>query len=258
MKTHILTLAALAALTTLGLADSPDAILKDYRGKASAVLEKVNTTLEKATVPIISDLVKAGDTAAADEVKTQMRAKQDGEPVTKPHAKVVNLFVLFDAARLKALEPIQQATIRKLDAVLAGADGKKLETVDAVKAVRAEVESATVVAQYRVIEIAASSEGYQLGKLNKGQIIKLQYVEGTWSAYLGWQPESPDQATMPQHRICIVDESRPGKQHEVPSGTKTKPFHFKVPDDAQYTVRIADPQLQSNTGKVSYAIEITP
>lgn len=132
-------------IASLALAETPSQIAADYRAKANTALDKVNDTLEKATVPIIADLVKAGDTTGADEVKTQLKAKQNGEPVAKPHAKAANLFTLYDAARLRALDPIQQATIRKLDAVLAGADGKKLETVDAVKAVREEVEAVKVI-----------------------------------------------------------------------------------------------------------------
>lgn len=142
MKTLAILLAALVTVTAL--AETPDQIAADYRAKAKTALEKVNSTLEKATVPIIADLVKAGDTTGADEVKAQLKAKQDGEPVAKPHAKAANLFTLYDAARLRALDPIQQATIRKLDAVLAAADGKKLEVVDAVKTVRAEVEAGRV------------------------------------------------------------------------------------------------------------------
>lgn len=146
MKTHIaLILAALAAFITPTAAETPSAIAADYRAKAESALAKVNATLEKATVPIIADLVKAGDTTGADEVKAQLKAKQDGEPVMKPHAKASNLFTLYDAARLRALEPIQQSAIKKLDAVLASADGKKLETVDAIKAVRAEVEAGKIV-----------------------------------------------------------------------------------------------------------------
>jgi hypothetical protein len=127
MKTLALILAALVTVTAF--AETPDQIAADYRAKAKTALEKVNSTLEKATVPIIADLVKAGDTTG----------------VAKPHAKAANLFTLYDAARLRALDPIQQATIRKLDAVLAGADGKKLEVVDAVKTVRAEVEAGKIV-----------------------------------------------------------------------------------------------------------------
>lgn len=142
MKTLALIFAALVTVTAL--AETPDQIAADYRAKAKTALEKVNATLERATVPIIADLVKAGDTTGADEVKAQLKSKQDGEPVAKPHAKAANLFTLYDAARLRALDPIQQATIRKLDAVLAAADGKKLEVVDAVKTVRAEVEAGRV------------------------------------------------------------------------------------------------------------------
>lgn len=86
MKTLALILAALVTVTAL--AETPAQIAADYRAKAETALEKVNATLEKATVPIIADLVKAGDTTGADEVKAQLKAKQDGEPVAKPHAKV--------------------------------------------------------------------------------------------------------------------------------------------------------------------------
>jgi hypothetical protein len=146
MKTHIaLILAALAAFIAAAAADTPDAIVADYRAKAQPALDKVNATLEQATVPLIADLVKAGDTAGAEELKAQLQSKQSGEPVIKPHAKAASLFALYDAARRRALDPAQQATIRRLNAILASADGKKLEIVDAVKAVRAEVEAGKMV-----------------------------------------------------------------------------------------------------------------
>jgi hypothetical protein len=140
-----ITLAAFAICIIPTAAETPTAIAADWRAKASVALEKVNTTLEKAIVPIIADLVKVGDTSGADEVKAQLKAKQDGEPVIKPHAKAATLFTLYDAARMRTLDPIRQATIRKLDAVLASADGKNLETVDAVKTLRAQVEAGKIV-----------------------------------------------------------------------------------------------------------------
>lgn len=57
MKTHIrpLVLALVAMLSaTTQAADTPAAILADYRTKAATALEKINTTLERATVPILS------------------------------------------------------------------------------------------------------------------------------------------------------------------------------------------------------------
>lgn len=142
MKTHIaLILAALAALVIPSAADTPDAILSDYRAKADPALEKVNATLEKATVPILAELVKTGDTAGAEEVKTQLKAKQSGDPVVKPHAKVASLFSLYDAARGRALEPAQKAAIARIDTMLASSDGKKIEIVEALGKVRAEIEA---------------------------------------------------------------------------------------------------------------------
>jgi len=144
MKTHILTLAAIAALSTLGLADSPDAILKDYQAKAAPALEKVNARLEKATVPLIADLVKAGETAAAGELKAQLKAKQDGEPVMKPHSKAVSLFALYDAARIKALEPALKSAVNRIETLLTTSEGKKLDVVEALGKVRAEIEAGKV------------------------------------------------------------------------------------------------------------------
>lgn len=146
MKTRIALLTLAVFTATLTLADTPAAISADYREKVTAALEKVNATLEKATVPILADLVKAGDTAGADEVKAQLKAKQDGEPVMKPHAKAAHLFTLYDAARLKALDPHQKAAVARIDAVLASSDGKKLDVVEELGKVRAEVEAGRVVA----------------------------------------------------------------------------------------------------------------
>ncbi len=183
MKTLALILAALVTVTAL--AETPDQIAADYRAKAKTALEKVNATLEQATVPIIAELVKAGDTAGADEVKAQLKAKQDGEPVAKPHAKVANLFTLYDAARLRALDPIHQAAIRKLDAVLAGADGKKLEVVDAVKTVRAEVESGKLPAP----EPAFPIEWTYHGNLEqKTPMAKVRFLENGDFEMTGTQP----------------------------------------------------------------------
>lgn len=178
MKTHIaLIVAVLTALSTQA-ADTPAAIAADYRARAATALEKVNTTLERATVPIIAELVKAGDTAGADEVKAQLKAKQDGEPVAKPHAKAASLFALYDSARLRALDPIQQATVRQLDAVLAGADGKKLEVVDAVKTVRAEVEAGRLIPATPKIPIEWTYHGTPTSTTNIATV-KFQ-PDGKW------------------------------------------------------------------------------
>lgn len=150
MKTHALMLAALAALILPTAADTPDAILKDYRAKSAPALAKVNETLEKATVPIIADLVKAGDTTGAEELKAQLTAKQSGEPVMKPHAKAANLFTLFDAARLKAIDPAQKAAVARIDAMLAGSDGKKLEIVEELGQARAEIEAGKITSTSKI------------------------------------------------------------------------------------------------------------
>lgn len=135
------TIMFLAVFATSAIADTPASIIADYRSKADAALAKVNDTLEKATVPIISELVKAGDTAGAEEVKEQLKAKQACEPVPKPHAKAHNLFKLYDAARAKALEPARSAATARIEAMLKSSDGKNLETVTELGNIREEIET---------------------------------------------------------------------------------------------------------------------
>jgi len=143
MKKALVHLAVLtlAAASLVHGADTPAAIAADYRTKAAAALAKVNDTLEKATVPLVAALVKSGDTAGADLLKEQLKAKIAGEPVAMPQPTAVALFKSYDAARAKALEPAQQTAVKRIDAVLASSEGKKLDVVSELGKVRAEVES---------------------------------------------------------------------------------------------------------------------
>lgn len=138
MKT--LTLTFLAALTLSALADTPTDIADDYREKAAAALTKVNATLETATVTLVASLVKAGDTAGAEELTAQLKAKTAGEPVMKPQSSAISLFKLYDGARARALEPAQKAAVARIDAMLASSDGKKLAVVAELGKIRAEIE----------------------------------------------------------------------------------------------------------------------
>ncbi len=141
MKTHILTLAAIAALTTLGLADSPDAILKDYRKQATQATQRLNETLEKQSSPIITDLLRKNDTAGAEAVAGQVKAKLSGEPIVSPHVAAAALFAQYDGARATALQPIQKATLKRLDSLLNVPGGPKTEDLASLTKAKAEVEA---------------------------------------------------------------------------------------------------------------------
>lgn len=138
---HLLSFALLLASFSTALADTPAKIAEDYRKASAAALVKVNETLEKATVPLISALVKSGDTAGAEELQGQLKAKTTGEPVLKPQASAANMFKLYDAARVKALEPARKAAVGRIEAMLAGSEGGKLEVVTELGKVRAEIEA---------------------------------------------------------------------------------------------------------------------
>lgn len=144
MKHHLLFAASLL-LSASALADTPAKIAQDYRKQAEKALESVNTTLENATVPLIANLVKSGDGAGAEELRLQLKSKLAGEPVLKPQASVTPLFLSYDAARLKALEPAQKAAISRIDTLLGSSEGRKLEVVSALAQLREEIELSKVV-----------------------------------------------------------------------------------------------------------------
>ncbi len=150
MKHHHLLLAlSLAVLsifsTSSARADSPEAILKDYRKQAAQAVERLNQSLEKAATPLISKLVKDGDTAGADELTKQLKDKLAGQAVLKPEASAANLFSLYDEARSKALAPIQKSSIARIESLLKTAGGAKLETVTELGKARKEIEGGKIV-----------------------------------------------------------------------------------------------------------------
>ena len=122
------------------LADTPAKIAEDYRKAAAAALVKLNSTLEQATVPLIAQLVKFGDTAGAEELRAQLKAKTAGEPVLKMQPSATLLFAQYDAARLKALEPAQKAAVARIEAMLNGKEGRSLDAVTELGKVRGEIE----------------------------------------------------------------------------------------------------------------------
>lgn len=139
---HLLAALFLAALPTAVLADSAEAILKDYQQQSAAALAKLNDTLEKAGTPLIATLIKSGDAAGAEQLTEQLKSKLSGMPVITPHASAVLLFAQYDQARASAIKPAQKAALARIDAVLSGKQGQELDTVTALGKARVEIEAA--------------------------------------------------------------------------------------------------------------------
>ena len=147
MKQLLLALLLVSFAATSALADSPDAILKDYRKAAAQALERVNQSLEKAATPLITKLVSSGDTAGAEELTSQLKAKLAGEPVSAPQASTVQLFALYDDARAKALAPVQKSSIARIESLLKTAGGAKLEMVTELGKAREEIEAGSILSE---------------------------------------------------------------------------------------------------------------
>jgi hypothetical protein len=141
---HRLLLAAALLLATSALADSPDAILKDYRTRAAQAVERLNFSLKNTATPLITKLVSSGDTDGAALLTSQLKDKLAGEPVPTPQASAAPLFSLYDEAIAKALVPVQKSSIARIDSLLKTAGSPKLETVTELGKVRAEIEAGKV------------------------------------------------------------------------------------------------------------------
>ncbi|MDB6003604.1 MAG: hypothetical protein JWR15_591 [Prosthecobacter sp.] len=146
MKHLLLALLLVSFVASSAFADSPAQISADYRKQAAAALTRLNETLEKATVPLIAALVKAGDTDGATGLREQMKTKTTRDTVMKPQTSAAALFTSYDAARIRALEPAQKAAVSRIDAMLSSSEGKKLDVVTELGKVRAEIEAGRVVA----------------------------------------------------------------------------------------------------------------
>lgn len=138
---HLL-LAFLVVSFSSAQADTPAKISEDYRKAAAAAVMKINETLENATTPLIAKLLTSGDTAGADTLTAQLKAKLAGEAVPSPQPSATLLFAQFDQARGKALEPVQKASISRIEGMLKSTTGSpKLETLTELSKVRAEIEA---------------------------------------------------------------------------------------------------------------------
>jgi hypothetical protein len=168
---HLL-LAALL-LATSALADSPDAILKDYRARVAQAVERLNQSLEKAATPLITKLLASGDTAGAALLTTQLKDKVAGESVPTPQASAEPLFSLYDEARAKALAPVQKSSIVRIESMLKTAGGPKLEILTELGKVREEIEAGKV-----------SQAAALLTKSDFRNYLKQNKISKTWGYYL--------------------------------------------------------------------------
>ncbi len=111
----------------------------------------------------------------------------------------------------------------------------------------------------QTISISSRSDtGAALGPAKKGQRIRVQYVDGTWTSS-GNTQVSPDNAPHAFAKVAVVGVAG-GKEEiimMIPNGTKTRPFNedFKK-DYEQVFLRINDHTKADNSGDVTYKAAI--
>ncbi len=84
-----------------------------------------------------------GDTAAATLIAAQVKAKIAGENISTPHSAIASIFIMYDSAKLALLKPVQEASLKDIDAELQRQSGKDMTTVLALWRVREAIVAGT-------------------------------------------------------------------------------------------------------------------
>ena len=102
---------------------------------------------------------------------------------------------------------------------------------------------------------ASTGQGAILGDLNAGDIAVFQFKEGAWSdsRSAGRMRIPDDPFDGPDYRMALVwDQKRRRGVGTLPSGTKQRPFAFRVVAPSTFLLRINDPQPGDNQGKATW------
>lgn len=162
----------------------------------------------------------------------------------------------YDAAITKAkeqaskdLRPIMQNETKK----------GNLDTAMAIKAKLEELKTAVGAnsedtAKWTTVEIDAKSDGVSIGKLWRGQVLRIQYVDGTWGygGTMGDRQANPDVATVPSPSLRLGISESDEKPNIIPGETSVKAYETKIPNTGIYKLRIMDENRNDNLGKVKY------
>ena len=115
-----------------------------------------------------------------------------------------------------------------------------------------------------IIVQATNSEGTSIGFAKTGDVLKIQYVSGTWVTGYGIV-ESPDATALRRRddRCVIVRRDNPAFHVKIlPAGTKQTPYSFTVPQDGEYALRAWDGMsdyspgyVNDNRGSVQYSVQ---
>jgi hypothetical protein len=209
-----LTLTLLATMTVASLAaDTPTSILEDYNERATTSLLKINQTLESSAAAVVADLVRAGETALAERVTAQVPEKIAGESVLAPPAQVAQLYMQYDAARIKALKPVQDAAIKRIEAMLRTSDGKQLATVAELGRVRGVIESG------RFRKASSSAPAIESGPQN---FLRANRIPKKWSYYLSAKHDKKQgTVSLNEDGTLSIDIPSPGTGTWTPTADPT-------------------------------------
>lgn len=178
--------------------------------------------------------------------------------------KITLLFLtLFGSAFADPTDEYLEAVTKlqaQYDASLTkGGDKEKLDKIlEQEKQKLREKFEETKVTTRKVTVDSKSETGERIGSYSIGETITLQYVSGEWSAYVGWKLESPDSASVVQHKVALIFRSIRGEDTVVatPQGTENTPFQYVVEAKGTYYLKMNDPLAASNEGKVTYNVGV--
>lgn len=128
-------------------ASTPGLLIKaDYQTKAAVVMGKLDETLTKQVALVAAELLKTGDVPGAEQATAQLKQKLSGQVVQGPHPAISLLFSQYDSAVTRALQPLQQAALAKIETALKSSVARDADVVAELGRVQAEIADTPVVA----------------------------------------------------------------------------------------------------------------
>ncbi len=266
--------------------DYEQKLLMPYHAEKKVLIERYVTAAKRA----LDDATKAGNLDASLVIKKEIELLESGGMIPPTDGDGVppairKLRAVFRSESAK----ICRAYLQKAAPFLKGWDEKaqSLETaltkqndLTAANSVRAWRGEAKMIGnifdpQPRTIKHAVipanQADGFKLGAVSSGSMIRIKYLQGSWKAWGQNATENPDSqeggAETPERqeqcRLVLAVSAADGGQAvtKVPPNTSKAPFNFLCDKSYQTLVaRINDTagSFDENPGEVVYEITITP
>ncbi len=122
-------------------AQSPEQLVESYRVEAEKACLRVQQTLQTQGAAILRAALAKGDTESAESISHQLEMRLANLPVESPHPALQTLLAQHQQARSQVLKPVQEAHLRRLEALVQRLPTHDLELLARHTQARRAIES---------------------------------------------------------------------------------------------------------------------